>query len=545
MFPGIEYGILPAPKTFAAANDSRRRPTVVLNKKLKLALVEDLVIRADSCGIDELPDQLYEKPKLRELILSRNNLYEFPGSLCRCITRLRVLRLDNNNLTFIPPEISFLRKLQQLDLMRNKITYVPVQLGMLQDLQQVNLFENPLTELLGVVMNGSKDVSLNQENSNNEMSDQTDTNQPSETFDGMNSRVAFINFNSKNYFFELYHGLNLRGRPPSSIPSPQVSIALKEVQVRKCTGRLLSWLRIQFDGDVEEELQRRLQRHEMSRAAKRLRAALESADTDRIQLCLKEATTLGMLPQHPLFLAANTALSLCMQLRRTAKEARELKAALVSFYRPQDPFAQITPHLLAASSAAGMGGNSNDISVSNDIRISNDMNIGNGGGFVPNDTNRSSTIASSSLRRSRDVGANSIGHRLEVLLVAAATAAVAAGGEKGGGERGGNSAYLTYVDDPSIASRTAPMIGQLTKAISAWIGFVQSGRGGPGSNGSKSGLNELMNGVNELNVTGSISTKSTNALHITASTASAATLSTSTSKRALNSDPNAFKIQPS
>ncbi|WP_162180936.1 leucine-rich repeat domain-containing protein [Neochlamydia sp. TUME1] len=69
----------------------------------------------------------------------------------RCLSQLRMLYLNNNQLTALPGEIGQLSQLQELDLANNQLTTLPIEIGQLSQLQSLNLGGNQLTSLPGEI----------------------------------------------------------------------------------------------------------------------------------------------------------------------------------------------------------------------------------------------------------------------------------------------------------------------------------------------------------------------------------------------------------
>lgn len=110
---------------------------------------------------------------LSTLHLFSNNLHTFPVELCSksaivtdnandtpsttaSLCHLRILNLNQNRLSSIPPEIGTLQTLEQLNLSNNLLDQIPVELGYLEQLQELYLDGNVLTTLphtLGELLN--------------------------------------------------------------------------------------------------------------------------------------------------------------------------------------------------------------------------------------------------------------------------------------------------------------------------------------------------------------------------------------------------------
>ena len=110
---------------------------------------------------------------LSTLHLFSNHLQTFPVELCSksviatinvshtlsttaSLGQLRVLNLNQNCLSSIPPEIGTLQTLEQLNLSNNLLNQVPEELGQLEQLQELYLDGNALTTFphsLGELLN--------------------------------------------------------------------------------------------------------------------------------------------------------------------------------------------------------------------------------------------------------------------------------------------------------------------------------------------------------------------------------------------------------
>ena len=90
---------------------------------IQTALLENLSVRADCCGLMEWPEELFAKPHLKELILSKNQLTGIPQRLSR-LPALRVLRLDRCMIASVPTCIGQLTALVTLDLSCNQVRLI-------------------------------------------------------------------------------------------------------------------------------------------------------------------------------------------------------------------------------------------------------------------------------------------------------------------------------------------------------------------------------------------------------------------------------------
>ena len=66
--------------------------------------------------------------KLKELILSRNQIQAIPDKVLGAMVKLEILKLDRNVLKALPPSIETLSKLKQIDLSGNQLGWFPVKL---------------------------------------------------------------------------------------------------------------------------------------------------------------------------------------------------------------------------------------------------------------------------------------------------------------------------------------------------------------------------------------------------------------------------------
>eukprot|EP00741_Cyanophora_paradoxa_P020675 tig00021290_g19956.t1 len=84
---------------------------------------------------------------IRVLDLSRNQLTSIPGAELAKLTNLEVLRLDNNKLTALPPEIGRLATLKELYVRDNQLTVLPPEIGRLAALEALSVIDNKLAAL--------------------------------------------------------------------------------------------------------------------------------------------------------------------------------------------------------------------------------------------------------------------------------------------------------------------------------------------------------------------------------------------------------------
>jgi hypothetical protein len=97
----------------------------------------------DNCEKEYTIDELVN---LKELRLHDNDLVSLPPEI-GLLTNLQHLGLEGNKLTSIPPEIGRLNNLLFLYLGVNELTSIPPEIGQLTNLQTLNLSNNKLTSL--------------------------------------------------------------------------------------------------------------------------------------------------------------------------------------------------------------------------------------------------------------------------------------------------------------------------------------------------------------------------------------------------------------
>ena len=79
--------------------------------------------------------------------LGGHGLKSMGASLFRHYPHLRKIYFNHNNLSSLPPHISFMRHLTVLDLSFNSLTELPPEIGMLTHLKKLLLFDNALDEI--------------------------------------------------------------------------------------------------------------------------------------------------------------------------------------------------------------------------------------------------------------------------------------------------------------------------------------------------------------------------------------------------------------
>jgi hypothetical protein len=90
--------------------------------------------------IRKLPQELWSLHNLRVLSLRQYRL--FLEIFLHVIIKLR-LKTGNNEISYLPPEISLLKNLVTLNIAHNKLKFVPAELMQMKKLTTLNLFPNP------------------------------------------------------------------------------------------------------------------------------------------------------------------------------------------------------------------------------------------------------------------------------------------------------------------------------------------------------------------------------------------------------------------
>ncbi len=87
-------------------------------------LAGELILRCERQGLTQLPQQLWYKATVRQLILSGNALTSIPSDI-GALKELRLLRLEHNLLEQLPEEVACLEHLETLELQHNQLQAVP------------------------------------------------------------------------------------------------------------------------------------------------------------------------------------------------------------------------------------------------------------------------------------------------------------------------------------------------------------------------------------------------------------------------------------
>jgi Leucine-rich repeat (LRR) protein len=97
-------------------------------------------------GLTYLPPEIGQLSKLQWLMLDQNQLTSLPTEIGQ-LSRLQALYLNQNQLTSLPAEIGQLSQLQTLDLNQNQLTSFPAEIGHLSQLHWLYLNQNQLINL--------------------------------------------------------------------------------------------------------------------------------------------------------------------------------------------------------------------------------------------------------------------------------------------------------------------------------------------------------------------------------------------------------------
>ena len=95
-------------------------------------------------ALDETPPQ---EGAWDAIDLGGHGLKSMGATLFRHYPHLQKIYFNHNQLTTVPPHISFMRDLTMLDLSFNRITELPPEIGMLTNLKKLLLFSNQLDEI--------------------------------------------------------------------------------------------------------------------------------------------------------------------------------------------------------------------------------------------------------------------------------------------------------------------------------------------------------------------------------------------------------------
>jgi hypothetical protein len=142
-YTNLQVGIVFRPK---ASFFEPEGPTVrkIPEDNAKLGYITDLKLNND--GLVMVPPEVFQMKKLKKLSLIRNNLRGIPPEIGR-LSNLEYLALQFNNIKTISDSIGRLKNLEYLDLRYNKLEKLPDKLTELESLQFLYLGHNELREL--------------------------------------------------------------------------------------------------------------------------------------------------------------------------------------------------------------------------------------------------------------------------------------------------------------------------------------------------------------------------------------------------------------
>jgi leucine-rich repeat protein SHOC2 len=95
-------------------------------------------------NLEFIPEVIMEMTRLQILTLSNNRIEKLPDELPPCLPYLRVLSLNKNRLTSVPPTIASLRHIVAMHLADNDIITLPPTISACNQLKAIYLSNNPL-----------------------------------------------------------------------------------------------------------------------------------------------------------------------------------------------------------------------------------------------------------------------------------------------------------------------------------------------------------------------------------------------------------------
>jgi len=133
-------------------NDLASIPTSIKH----LTTIENLLLSGNRYGgrnrILNISPEISQLTNLRKLELSSCALESLPMAICE-LANLEELKLTKNKLDFLPPQIERLGNLKSLHLCHNALSELPPEIGNLPNLEELYLGGNPLRKLLGEIGN--------------------------------------------------------------------------------------------------------------------------------------------------------------------------------------------------------------------------------------------------------------------------------------------------------------------------------------------------------------------------------------------------------
>lgn len=113
------------------------------------------VVDLRNCGLDEIPDELFNYPEIVSIDLGNDNFVEesrknriskIPPQISK-IKKLSILNIENNVVSQISEEVAELRNLKKLNLDNNEIKDLSEKIANMQGLKELMLHENPFDML--------------------------------------------------------------------------------------------------------------------------------------------------------------------------------------------------------------------------------------------------------------------------------------------------------------------------------------------------------------------------------------------------------------
>eukprot|EP01126_Amoeba_proteus_P023995 TRINITY_DN240_c0_g1_i1.p1 TRINITY_DN240_c0_g1~~TRINITY_DN240_c0_g1_i1.p1 ORF type:complete len:250 (+),score=50.71 TRINITY_DN240_c0_g1_i1:695-1444(+) len=103
------------------------------------------VLNLDNNLISRVPPSITNLTNLETLTLTHNKLVSFDPILCHLVT-LRNLSLGGNSITTIPKEIGYMTNLTELHLSKNRIMSIPLEMSTLTNLKKLSLGGNCISD---------------------------------------------------------------------------------------------------------------------------------------------------------------------------------------------------------------------------------------------------------------------------------------------------------------------------------------------------------------------------------------------------------------
>jgi Leucine-rich repeat (LRR) protein len=132
---------------FGLAQDESQTPyDIALERILEAERTNATNLRLDELQLTELPPEIGNLNNLQRLWLDSNQLSSLPPEIGN-LTNLQTLYLQENQLSSLPSEIGNLTNLQTLYLQENQLSSLPSEIGNLNNLCRLHLASNQLQHL--------------------------------------------------------------------------------------------------------------------------------------------------------------------------------------------------------------------------------------------------------------------------------------------------------------------------------------------------------------------------------------------------------------